>query len=254
MSIFRNKLTIGALLLAAMGTAPVAAQLEQTAHGARSGAMGGVFLPPAEQTRAVQLDYRHGYLATGMADKRLRVAWPIGIGSVTASYTHHGNLDWHEQGAAAGYLLRATSWMRVGVEAQYLHLGTSDGHYQPQQWLGATAMILAEPGRNTGLNLLAGTRPWDKKHPYRIHLQATYRPLPQLLTVVEAEREERTRLRMGLEYLYEQVCYVRTGFSTAPVTFTFGLGTRQRHYSIDLAVEVHSSLGITPQTSLALWF
>ena len=32
-----------------------------------------------------------------------------------------------------------------------------------------------------------------------------------------------------------------------------GLGLRQQRYSIDLAVEVHNTLGITPQTTLVLW-
>lgn len=115
-------------------------------------------------------------------------------------------------------------------------------------------MLLAKVGNRTSVNLLAGTRPWDRVHPYRVHLQATYRPLPQLLTIVEAESEDRTRLRIGMEYRYENLCFVRTGFSTSPIAFTFGLGTRQRRYAIDLAVEAHSALGITPQTSLTLWF
>lgn len=217
--------------------------------------MGGVFLPPTEQEGRVQLDYRHAYLATGLADKRLRVAWPVSAqGIVTVAYTHHGDPDWHEQTAAAGYTMRVCSWLRVGVEASYLHLGTSDTRYRPQQWVGATAMLLASTSRTTSINLLAGTRPWDSQHPYRLHLQAAYRPIPQLLTVIEAESEDQARLRVGMEYLYERVCYVRTGFSTAPMAFTFGLGARHRCCSIDLAVEVHSSLGVTPQTSLTLWF
>lgn len=205
--------------------------------------------------RFVGLDYRQGFLMAGMADKSLRLVWPTAQrGAVVADYQHHGNLDYHEQQVEAGYALRATEWLQVGVAARYLHLGTSDGHYPAQQWVAAAALLQATVGDNTVLTLSGGSRPWDAVRPYRLHVQAQYRPLPQLLTVIEGESEERARLRLGLEYCYHEQFFLRTGLATHPMLFTFGLGFRQTHYAIDLAVEVHNALGLTPHTSLTLWF
>ena len=216
--------------------------------------MGGAVIYPLEE-RQVGLDYRQGFLLAGMADKSLRLVWPTAQrGAVVADYLHHGNPDYHEQQLLAGYALRATPWLQVGVAARYLHLGTSDGHYATRQWVAASAMLQASLGGSTTLMLSGGSRPWDMARPYRLHLQAQYRPLPQLLTVVEGESEDCMRLRLGMEYCYRQQFYLRTGMATQPMLFTFGLGFRQPHYAIDLAVEVHNTLGLTPHTSLILWF
>ncbi|MBO7101553.1 MAG: hypothetical protein J6V98_05970 [Bacteroidales bacterium] len=254
MRITPNKLSW--LLLAAVLTCNHATQAQfiYTTHDARSGAMGGSLIYDLGE-RCVGLDYRQGFLLAGMGDKSLRLVWPTGrTGAVVAHYQHHGNADYHEQQATAGYAIRAAEWLQVGVAARYLHLGTSDGHYPARQWLAASALLQAAIGDKTTLMLTAGSRPWDSVRPYRLHAQVQYRPLPQLLTVLEAESEECARLRMGMEYCYREQFYLRSGLATRPLLLTFGLGFRQHHYAIDLAVEVHNTLGLTPHTSLTLWF
>ena len=249
----RKRFSVLTLFVAAVATWPAAAQFNNATHDARSGAMGGLFLPQGDRCQAA-VTYRYGFLTSALADKGLQALWPTKrFGTVAAAYHHFGNTDYHEQQLGAAYLLRATEWLHVGVAARYLHVGTADAHYRPQQWLGADVLLQATPGGNTTLAALAGTRPWDPQQPWRMLAVVAYRPLPQLLTAVGAEREEQLRMRMGLEYCYHECCFVRTGFATNPMVFTFGLGLRQQRYSIDLAVEVHNTLGITPQTTLVLW-
>lgn len=226
---------------------------DNTSHSARNSAMGGVLLYDLDR-RQVSIGYRQAFLAKGMADKTLHMVWPTGTGGVTADYLHHGNIDYHEQQVGISYALRATRWLTVGVGGRYLHLGTSDGHYRPQQWLGALLLVNADLGGHTSLSLTAGTRPWDTQRPYLLHLVAIYRPLPQLITIVEAESEEHMRMRFGTEYTYRNDYFLRTGFSTHPFVLTFGLGLRYQQCTIDLAVEAHHTLGITPHTSLTLCF
>ena len=242
------------LALALLAPATTAAQFDHTTHHARHSAMGGVSLYDLDH-RSTTLSYRANYMLGALASKDISLVWPTGSsGTAVASYRHHGNLDYHEQQLAGGYVIRATQWLLVGAKIRYLNLGTSDSRYQPQQWLGASLLLHAQPWGNTLLALEAGTRPWDPQRPYRWHLAAGYRPLSQLLTIIEAESEERMRLRFGMEYSYHELLHVRTGFSTHPLVLTFGLGTQWRQMAIDLAVEVHDVLGITPHTSLTLWF
>ena len=229
------------------------AQFISTPHDARSGATGGCLVDDTDK-RSVSIDYRQGFAIAGMADKRLTMLWPTGkAGLAAATYMHHGNLDYHEQQATAGYALRPLEWLLVGVGGTWLNIGTSDPHYTPQHWLAATALVQASMA-HTKLSLLAGTRPWDASHPFRLHLQAQYAASTRLLTVVEMEMEECARLRMGMEYDYENRVQVRAGVATAPLVATFGIGFRHSMFRIDLGAEIHQTLGITPHTTLTLCF
>lgn len=215
--------------------------------------MGGVFLP--DTSRHVAIDYCQAFLLSGMADKRLEAVLPFRrYGIVGVSYNHHGNADYHEQQLALGYGIRATEWLRVGVAGRWMHLGVADAFYEPQQWLGADVIAALWPDRHTAVLLIAGTRPWDEEHSWYARVQAVYRPLPSWLTVVSVESSDCLRLRGGMEYTYQDVLFVRAGMSTNPMVFTCGLGVKEGALGLDLAVEVHRVLGITPSCSLRLWF
>ena len=91
------------------------------------------------------------------------------------------------------------------------------------------------------------------QRPWRAHAQVAYRPVSQVLAVVEAESEDRIKIRFGMEYNYSGLLFFRAGFATNPLTAAFGLGVKYRWLSIDIGVETHRVLGMTPHTSLTLW-
>ena len=235
--------------MALMGCAT--AQFAHTAHSAHSGAMGGCIVLSSEPH--VAMGYRHAFLAEAMADKDIDILLPLSSGTVSAAYRHHGNLDYHEQQLAAAYAIHVGRGVQVGVAARWLHLGTSDPHYEQLSYLGADAMARFEPHSSLGIMLLAGSRPWDERRPWHAHAQLAYRPMPVWTTMLEVESEERLRMRAGMQYLYHNSLALRVGFSTAPLALTFGLGICVGRMQLDLAVETHRWLGITPQTSLVLW-
>lgn len=241
-------------LAAVFMAAPMAfAQFYPTAHDARPGAMGGCLFVP-EKVRSVTLDYRQGWLLSGLADKSIAVVWPAGIGVVSVDYLHHGNRDYNEQQVSASYRIQATEWLEVGVGARYLFAGSSDILYQPENYLAAEAVVETHWGRQTSAMLYAKHRPWDEIHPFGAHLQFMHRPVNGLLSVVEVEMEQAFRAHAGMEYCYEECYFVRAGFATNPIVATFGVGVKMKSLSIDLSTEVHSVLGISPQTSIRLWF
>ena len=250
---WNKSIAIIAVLAAVAIAQPVRAQFDAIAQDARSGALGGSFVfDPGG--RCVSIGYRANYLLEGMADKSLRLQLPVAaMGTVVAGYRHHGDAVYHEQHLALGYAMHVSDWLTMGVAGRYLHVGTADPHYDPQQWLAASALLRASLGRTT-LMLWGGTRPWDDRTPWCLHLQAAYRPVSSLLTIIEVEQEERWRLRMGMEYAYRNTVFLRAGAATHPTVLTFGIGLRMKQYAIDLSAEVHSNLGLTPHTSLTLWF
>lgn len=245
-------IVLAVALMALCGTSY--GQYTGTAHDARSGAMGGCFMPD-DTLRRIAVDYRQAYLLAEMADKGVSVVWPMShIGTLGAVYRHHGTSAYHEQTALLGFGMRVTAWLKASVAAHYLHVGTNDAYYEPQQWLGAMAVLQAMVTSRVCITMTAGSRPWDEHSPWRLHAQMAYKPMAQVLTVVEFEKEERVRMRMGMEYNYRGTLFFRAGMATNPVTATFGLGVRFNRLSVDIGASVHRVLGITPQTTLALWF
>lgn len=247
-----SKLLFLLTVLVAVGS-PVAAQFTSPiAQGARSGSLGGsLYYSPAE--RIVAVDYRRSYMLGTMADKSIRMQMPVWQGSAFAAYSHRGDVSWHEQQLALGYGMDVTPWLHAAVGARWLSRGTDDAHYEVQQWVSPSVLMqVSLPA--TLLTLVAGTRPWDDQSPWQMHLQVAYRAMSRWLTVAEIEREEHTRLRLGMEYVIGERWFLRAGMATRPMVPTFGLGIRQKCLSVDFAVEVHNALGLTPQTSLSLWF
>ncbi len=250
-----TRLILSLVVAATLCPLTATAQFNTIAQSARSGALGGAFCFDASES-SLSLVYRQDFLLASLAAKSIALQWNAGAaGTMVAMYEHNGNIDYHEQQAAAGYVLRVAPWLYVGVAGRYLHLGTSDAYYTPQQWLAASALVQAEVGKSTSLTLLAGTRPWDSDQPYRLHFQVGYRPLPILRTLVELEKEDCLRWRFGMEYCYNGQCFLRMGMATQPTVFTFGVGARLwQRYALDLAIEAHNALGITPHLTLMLCF
>lgn len=240
-----------AALMALFGTSY--GQYTSTAHDARSGAMGGCFMPD-DTLRRVSVSYSQAWLLAEMADKGLSVVWPTSrIGTFGARYRHHGGAAFHEQTAAVGYGLRVASWLKAGVAAHYMHVGTDDAYYEAQHWLGAAAAVQATVGSRVCITLAGGTRPWADYSPWQMHVQMAYRPMAHVLAMLELEKEERVRVRMGMEYDYRGTLFFRAGMATNPMTATFGIGVRMSWLTVDIGAGVHRVLGITPQTTLTLW-
>lgn len=230
------------------------AQFVTVPDDARSGALGGCRVEKASP-RYVNVGYRQDFGMSGMATKHIGTGWTFGTGiAAELGYSHFGDADYNEQQLSAVGRMKVDEWIDVGVEGRYCRLAVGDGHYEPQQWMALAAMARVRMGRRLQLSALAGTRPWDTARPWQAHVTVTFRPVEKLLTLVELESEERARLRLGMEYCYGEMLFFRAGMATAPVVLTFGLGVRYRNCVADIAVESHSTLGLTPQISLALCF
>lgn len=248
-----SKLVLLLAVLAAATPVSLAQYASPIARGARSGAMGGSLSYDAV-ARGAAVDWRSGYLLAALAERTVRMQLPTGVrGTLLAAYSHCGDAAWHEQQALVAYGMQVAPWLHAAVAARWLQRGIADAHYESRRWLSPSVLLQASLRRTT-LTFVAGTRPWDEARPWRWHLQAAYRPSAQWVALAEWEGEERSRLRMGMEYAFDDCWFLRAGMATRPTVATFGVGFRHRRLQIDLAAEVHSALGITPQTSLALWF
>ena len=232
--------------------ATAAAQSDITAQNAREGALGGCLLfEPG--VGLVEAAYSNGFLAAGMDNRMLRLQFPVGrLSTLRFEGSAFGNEDYMELKGEAMLWLRLSSWMQLGAGAKWLHVGFSDPHYRSPDWVEAGLAILTR-WKKSGALLQIESRNWDHRHPFGLRLQAHYLPLPGLMGLVQYDMSDCRRWRLGMEYNHEQWLAVRGGLATNPLVLTFGLGARYLDYALDLGVEVHRWLGLSPRLSLSWW-
>ena len=81
-------------------------------------------------------------------------------------------------------------------------------------------------------------------------------PSKQLSVDVDAVKDfdQPTDLRFGFEYQPAKQIFIRAGCSTAPFEFHFGLGFNFGHIRLNIATEMHQTLGTTPSVGLNYGF
>lgn len=207
---------------------------------------------------------RQNHLMKELSLGAVYAAIPISkTGTMVLDYNHYGNLDYNEQRASLTYAMRIgrrdnTRNMAVGVRFDYLHSGTATGYYDPLNIATFSAGLQIHASKH----LIVGLRAFS---PFAIRLNtneatripslfsagASYKLADELIGTAEVEKVlyRPPRLRIGVEYGWDNLLYARMGMATNPGIFTFGIGYKHRHFAIDMAVQTHPQLGMTPQLS-----
>lgn len=96
----------------------------------------------------------------------------------------------------------------------------------------------------------------DERVPSVFNLDAACHVTKQFLITTEVEKsiDEKINVKAGVEYqLIDAIC-IRTGVSTNPSFFSFGVGIHIKKFSIDISTTRHQTLGFSPQTSVIYAF
>lgn len=248
-----NNKGVSLLVLLVAAALPAAAQLIPTAQSARQCALGGCLIPERITSTALSIGWRQGFMVQGMATRQIEVATPIGERWFsTLHYSHFGDAAYHEQQATMAGGVQAARWLTIAIYGIYSHMATNDAHYTPQHWLDAGTALMVNTGNTLDAYIAVHSRRWDIHRPAGGRAGFVYRPIGSLTATAEVSSDDRTRVRCGMEYIYEGRMAARAGLATNPTTMTFGVGYAERHYQIDLATEVHPTLGLTPQITFRL--
>lgn len=254
-------------------TAPLFAQFDFPSMSGQSAGMGGVTTSLTDNTaylanpailalteqHTIVLSTRQSFLVEGLGYAAVGVSTPLGKGGASLSVIHYGNNDYNEQEATLSYALPLAKKIALGSALHYLHSATSDPYYEPLQRFTFTLALLYQPSNKLtiGFKAFNPIAVVSDKHdgvrtPALFNLGAAYWILDELMASFEVEKNlyYKPCLRVGLQYTLEKQYFFRTGFSTQPVIYTFGAGALWNHLGIDLAMQVHSILGITPQITL----
>jgi hypothetical protein len=56
-------------------------------------------------------------------------------------------------------------------------------------------------------------------------------------------------LKIGIEYIYRNIFFIRGGIRIFPASYAFGAGLRHKGFLLEFSSSYHQYLGFTPQVS-----
>ena len=92
----------------------------------------------------------------------------------------------------------------------------------------------------------------DERIPAVFKLGLSYLLSKDIFCLFEIEKvtAQNANIKAGLEYKILEKTYVRMGFMSDPVTFTFGFGLKIKKLKFDMASSYHQVLGFSPKVSM----
>jgi competence ComEA-like helix-hairpin-helix protein len=252
-------------LLALMVSTSCFAAFEQTATDARIIGMGGAGVALGD------------YLSAGMENPALPcfatvqtagsgTAMPFGMTDLTAASAQAGYQK-DKLGLAAGFGTMGSALYRENVIRTVVSfrpfkqagfgLGLCGYNLSIQRYGSANALgvdlgIIGSPLENLTIGAVAKNinRPrigsTDEEISQWLDWGVSYVLLNQLTYAfqVQSQRGYNSQLRFGQEYRHNRHLALRTGLSSQPSSFSFGLGLFVKKIRLDYAVKTHSSLGL----------
>lgn len=113
-------------------------------------------------------------------------------------------------------------------------------------WVGARATNINQPSYGST----------DEELPRELAIGFSYQLAPRALFTSELVKDVRFPLsyRAGLEFEIIESLFARAGATTEPETFSFGFGYATDRWFINIAVQQHIPLGLSPALDLGILF
>ena len=207
--------------------------------------------------------FRQSFMVEGMGYCFAGVALPTKSGTWGADIIHYGNSDYHEQKVSIDYAMLLGRAVSAGVAFHYLHSGTSDAYYTPQNMFTFSLALQYLPSDRITVGFKAFNPiavrldSYDNVHiPAMFNLGMAYAFMDELIGVAEVEKQlyRPSTLRFGVEYCFYEQFFLCTGISTNPVVYSMGFRMQWHDVGFNMAAQMHQSLGFTPQLSLNYQF
>jgi len=187
---------------------------------------------------------------------------PTKPGTMGFSYSYFGYSQYHETKIGLSFGKALGKSFAAGIQLDYLHTFIAE-EYGNQGNLAVEAGILAMPFKNLfiGAHVFNPTRTKissynEERVPTIIRAGIGYKFAGKIFIGIETEKELESRpiYKSGIEFMFLENLFVRTGISTNPTQNTFGIGYSYKGIKADLAFTLHQQLGLTPHFSLMFSF
>jgi hypothetical protein len=246
----------------------------QSTLGAASLAMGqsGVALSGSEWSvfnniALMPTDHNHisfyGYQFAGISeitDMALAGTFQTGFGTLGIGIHRYGFNLFNENRFLAGYKYSEGN-VHFGASASYTHIFQGEG-YGSAGAIGLHLGIAAEPIQNFTIGIRAThiNQPsyanTDEELPREVAGGISYLFANESAITTELVKDTRypVSFRTGLQIRLIPSFYMRTGLTTEPSTWSAGFGYRPEPWSINIAIQQHNPLGLSPALDFSLTF
>ncbi|PKP19344.1 MAG: hypothetical protein CVU05_11655 [Bacteroidetes bacterium HGW-Bacteroidetes-21] len=181
-------------------------------------------------------------------------AYPTSSGVFALTLSHFGYELYNESKVGVGFAKAFGKRFSLGVQLGYInkHFGDVYGNNgAPVAEIG----FFAQPYDNffIGAHIFNLTRSKiadynDERLPTIIRLGVGLKLSERVLLTTEGEKDIQTKMtfRAGIEYLFMDQLFIRSGITANPNEISFGLGYKTKRIRADIAFTTHQILGISP--------
>lgn len=206
--------------------------------------------------------HENKFVVPQYALQAVAIVIPTAPGTMGITYSYFGYSKYHENkiGVAFGRMLGKN--ISAGIQLNYLNVFIAD-QYGNQGNLTVEAGIMAQPVKNLflGVHVFNPTRAkvsldTEEDIPTIFRFGMGYRFANTIFLAAETEKDLNNPavFKTGIEFELADNLTLRTGFSTKPALYTFGLGYSYKRIKADLAFTRHQQLGFTPHFSILYTF
>lgn len=203
--------------------------------------------------------FENRYSLKELSYKAAVFAHPTKLGTLAFDVSHFGFSLWNESKAGLAYARSFGKYVSFGAQLDYILINKGEPY-------GRFQMVTFETGllANLSPKMVIGAHLYnplnariaklsDERAPSGVNFGLAYHASKQFLITSEVEKfiDEKINIRTGIEYYLVDALAIRTGISTQPAQFSFGVGLNVRKFTIDISTCRHQVLGFSPQASIS---
>jgi hypothetical protein len=210
---------------------------------------------------AFGISYENRFLLRELQSQGFVVAYPIkrGVISIGGQTFGYNNLRTYRSGL--GYAMALTDYLSIGVQLNY-HMIRLPQAYGQHQTVTAELGMMAKISENwhVGFSILNLTRNelsayQEDRYSTSLRIGSRYHVSKKVLVLGELEKnvDFPLRFKSGIEYEPTENLYIRGGFGTAPIEFSFGFGYHWKGiYKLDVGSAYQQIIGWSPNVSFTV--
>ena len=194
-----------------------------------------------------------------LSNKTFAFVIPSGNGALGAVYSYYGYTEYNRHTAGLSYGMMLGPKVSAGIQADFFSTRAA-GNYENVHEITFEAGFMYKPFErwSLGLHLFNPLPGSISEHNLpaviRVGTGFFFSSAFQGMVEVEASNHYAAMLRIGAEYEVYQNLFIRGGFLSEPLGFSFGFGYSGRLFQANLGFITHENLGLSPSLSLVLFF
>ena len=207
------------------------------------------------------VSYENRFLLKELQSQGLTTVIPLKSGVLSIGNQSFGYNEFRAYRSGLGYSLKLSNFLALGVQINH-HLVRINSFYGSHQTLTGEIGFLAKVNDNLKIGVSVFNISRNKLSEYTedryttlLRIGSGYKISKKLLLLCEAEKnvDYPLRLKSGIEYQPIDDFYLRGGFATDPIEYSFGVGyCYKKYYKIDIGSAYHQIIGWSPHFSFTV--